>query len=98
METSRKVPIQIGEARDEPLSMRCHVAIIRESEGDFSAMVLNLPGVGSCGDTEDEAIANVREAAVAAVESYMHDNTGIPWIESYDIPAGAKMKWIEVHA
>ncbi|MSR58239.1 MAG: hypothetical protein EXS05_11250 [Planctomycetaceae bacterium] len=98
METSRNVPYQIGEARNEPLSIRCHVAIVRESEGDFSAIVLNLPGVGSCGDTEDEAIANVREAAVAAVESFMHDNAVIPWVETYDIPAGAKMKWIEVNA
>ena len=33
-------------------SYRCHIAIIPEDDGDFSVVVLNLPGAGSCGDTK----------------------------------------------
>lgn len=83
-----------------PRVYRCHVCIIHEDDDTFSAIVLNLPGCGSCGDTEEEAIANVRDAVVGVVES--HDAAGekTPWrdAEAGDIPMGAKQKWILVNA
>jgi predicted RNase H-like HicB family nuclease len=79
---------------------RCHVGLIREEDGSFSAIVLNLPGAGSCGETEQEALENVREAILGVIESYLASGEEIPWkdSESEDIPAGAKTKWILVNA
>jgi len=83
-----------------PKSYRCHLAIIKDGEGSFSAVVMNLPGAGSCGDTEEEAIANVREAVVGLIESYGDHQQEIPWsaFDSYEIPEGAGQKWILVDA
>ena len=52
---------------------RCHLAISRDEDGSVSVVVLNLPGAGSCGKTEEEAIANAREAIQGVIESYLED-------------------------
>lgn len=79
---------------------RCHIALIPEKEGGYSAVVLNLPGAGSQGETKEEAITNVKEALVAVLELYLEDNRGIPWRdpESYKdkIPKNAELIWIIV--
>ncbi len=31
------------------------ICLIPEEQGGYSAIVLNLPGAGSCGDSEEEA-------------------------------------------
>ena len=79
---------------------RCHICIIKEDDGTFSAIVLNLPGCGSCGDTEEAAIANVREAVLGVIESHHEADEAIPWrdADNSDIPNGAKQKWILVDA
>lgn len=78
---------------------RCHILLTKDDDGGYSAVVLNLPGAGSCGDTEEEAIENVREAICGVVESYIADNEEIPWIDSLarSIPEHAKQLWILVH-
>ena len=82
-----------------PRSYRCHVLLVKEDDGSYSAVVLNLPGAGSCGDTEEEAIRNAREAACGAIESYLEAGEEIPWANSLtvDIPDNAKHNWILVH-
>lgn len=79
---------------------RCHVALVTEDEGDVSAVVLNLPGVGSCGDNDAEALSNVREAIAATLASYAADKAPVPWLEpdSYPIPVNARHEWISVDA
>ena len=79
---------------------RCHICIIQEEDGSFSAVVLNLPGAGSCGNTEEEALCNVEEAIYGIVESYNECGEEIPWhnVPGCDIPTGAKLKWILVNA
>jgi predicted RNase H-like HicB family nuclease len=57
---------------------RIVLQITKESDGRFSAVALNLPGAGSCGDTAAEAEANAKEAILAAIESY---GDYIPWTE-----------------
>jgi len=81
-------------------AFRCHLAIIQEEDGDFSVLVLNLPGIGSCGSTEDEAIAGAREAVAGALESYAEHGEDIPWAaeSTYSVPPGAKQTWIVVDA
>jgi len=85
--------------RQNPPVVRCHLAIIRESDGSFSVIVLNLPGAGGCGDTEDEAILDTREAVTGLVKEYRRDGVAIPWSDAsdYTIPEGAKSKWILVN-
>ena len=80
-------------------SYRCHILLLKEEDGSYSALVLNLPGAGSCGDTEEEAMRNVREAATGAIESYLSADESIPWIDSTEaeIPDAGKQKWILVH-
>ncbi len=78
---------------------RCHVLLIKEEDASYSAVVLNLPGAGSCGTTEEEALHNVREAVQGAIESYLCAGEEIPWVDSFsvDIPPDAQHKWIVVH-
>jgi len=80
-------------------SYRCHILLLKEEDRGYSAVVLNLPGAGSCGDTEEEAMHNVREAAAGAIESYLAAGEDIPWRDSSeaDIPDAAKQQWILVH-
>jgi predicted RNase H-like HicB family nuclease len=77
---------------------RCRIAIIPEKEGDFSAIVLNLPGTGSCGATEVEAIENCEAAVRASIASYVESGQPIPWTTDHKDPANAKCEWISVDA
>jgi predicted RNase H-like HicB family nuclease len=89
-----------ADAWAESKAYRCHVLLIQEEDGTFSGVVMNLPGAGSCGDTEEETLANVREAVRGVIESYGADGKDIPWQDSSgrDMPAGAKQQWILVDA
>lgn len=101
--TSDKVEVKPGDVQWNPAAYRCHVAIIKECDESFSAIVINLPGVGSCGDTEEDVIANVREAVLGAVESFKTSGDPIPWLDPCaddyhaNIPEGAKHFWMVVH-
>ncbi len=92
-----KSTFEIGSPDFKP-AYRCHLAILTDEDGGISVLVLNLPGAGSCGDTEDEAIANAIEAVSGVIASYVDDGKDIPWITEYDVPEGAKLKWILVNA
>lgn len=81
-------------------SRRLYLNISRDSNGTFSAVVVNLPGTGSCGDTEEEAIANAMEAARAAIDLYEDDNEEVPWADPAlaEIPFGTKRKVVILDA
>jgi predicted RNase H-like HicB family nuclease len=49
--------------------MKLKVVLSPEPEGGFSVAVPALPGCFSQGDTEEEALANAREAAGAWLEA-----------------------------
>ena len=91
---------KIGELRGAPRTYRCHVAILKEEEGGFSAIVLNLPGAGSSGPSEEIVVERVREAVVGLIESYLENGEEIPWESpgEYEIPEGAEQKWVLVDA
>lgn len=55
------------------------LGIIKEDDGGYSAIALNLPGAGSCGDTETEAVDNAIEAIRAVMEVYREHGDDIPW-------------------
>jgi len=72
------------------------LAITPDSEGGFSAIALNLPGAGSCGETEVEAVENAREAIRAVLDMHADRGQGIPWREVTDtiIPESATLQRI----
>ena len=78
---------------------RCHICLTRDEDGIISAVVLNLPGCGSCGDDMDEAMQNVQEAVKGVIESHLAAGESIPWVDSMmvDIPKDATLKWIVVN-
>ncbi len=81
---------------------RLHVLVSKDEDEDnsFSAIVLNLPGAGSSGATEEEALENVKEAVRGILEDCKDSGEEIPWKDTStaDISPGAKQKWIIVDA
>ena len=79
---------------------RLHLLILRETDGTYSAIVMNLPGTGSCGDSEEEAVANAKEAARTALEVYAESGETPPWTDTsaVSIPDGAKHKMVILNA
>jgi predicted RNase H-like HicB family nuclease len=67
-----------------PIVTEFTLGLIKEADGGYSAIALNLPGTGSCGETEAEAIDNAREAIRAVMEVYREQGEEIPWRQ----PAG----------
>lgn len=89
---------EFGDIVEFPNDVRCHLAIMREDDGSFSVIVLNLPGTGSCGATIEEAIANVRDAVAETVRVYTESGEDVPWETEYHVPSDAMTKWILVNA
>ena len=84
---------EFGEANPVD-AYRLHLAIVHEDDGTVSAIALNLPGAGSCGDTEEEAVANAKNAVSEVIRSYLDEKKEIPWNNDYNqrIPEDAKIK------
>ena len=85
----------------DPGAYECCVHITKEDDG-FSINMPSLPGVVSEGDTEEEAIANIKEAFQGVMESYRKHNEQIPWVQIPE-PRGGKTNkfkklWIVAHA
>jgi predicted RNase H-like HicB family nuclease len=79
---------------------RIHLLITRDDVGCYSAIALNLPGAGSCGETEEEAVESAKDAIRLALESYEASGEVIPWKDTSaeSIPPGAKQRWIILNA
>jgi predicted RNase H-like HicB family nuclease len=90
---------QEGEWRQpEGKVYRCPVYLYQESEGGFSVVSANLPGVASQGDTEGEAIENITEALEGAFAVYKESGEEIPWLPCPREPdPGAVMHWVDAH-
>jgi len=59
-------------------SMRYTVVLEREADGGFVATVPALPGSVSQGDTREEALANIREAADLYIEDCVAAGDPVP--------------------
>ena len=89
----------VGDVVQDGGSVRAHLAIFKETDGSVSVIVLNLKGCVSCGDSEEDAISNARDAVGEVVASYENDAMDVPWVDTTeydDMPPGAKLKWIMV--
>ena len=58
--------------------MRYTVVLQREDDGGFVAKVPSLPGCVSQGDTWDEAMSNIQEAAELYVEDCLAMGEAVP--------------------
>jgi predicted RNase H-like HicB family nuclease len=58
--------------------MRYTVVLEQEPDGGFVAIVPALPGCISQGDTRDEALANIREAAELYIEDCVASGDPVP--------------------
>lgn len=58
--------------------MRYTVILQRESDGGYVATVPSLPGCVSQGDTREEALANIREAADLYIEDCLATGDPLP--------------------
>jgi predicted RNase H-like HicB family nuclease len=54
------------------------VVVEREDEGGFSVYVPDLPGCASQGETQDEALANIREAIELYLDGLKADGLAVP--------------------
>jgi predicted RNase H-like HicB family nuclease len=83
----------------ETSAYRCDIALFQEDDGQFSAIVLNLPGAASCGDTEAGALESVKESIRGLIEVYKEHSDPIPWknYKSEDIPENSKIERVLVN-
>lgn len=77
---------------------RLPVCLLQEPDGGFSVIAATLRGVASQGDTEAEALANIREALSAALAEYAAQGMPPPWCHAVSRPTGkAEIRWVVVH-
>ena len=50
-----------------------------EGDHDFTAVALDLPGATGCGDTQDEAVASLKESVLGLIKAYASHGDEIPW-------------------
>ena len=92
-----KLPEEKKKRKRKPLTLQTTVSIPSKEDGEFVSYCLNLPGAVSCGDSQAEALENLREAVEGCIESYLDAGERIPWIE----PSSSKdeydfAEWIDV--
>jgi predicted RNase H-like HicB family nuclease len=73
--------------------MKLKVILSPEAEGGFSVAVPALPGCFSQGETEEEALANAREAAAAWLEA---SNENPSPFKNGSAPAGELVREMEL--
>ena len=67
--------------RGRPMGVKtyeCRVLLVPEDAGGFSAHATQLPGLVSQGESEEEALENIREA-FRGVASVYQETGRIPW-------------------
>lgn len=75
------------EATDQAQAIDCQVYLLPEEAGGFSVFAADLPGCASQGDTEEEALANIRESLESLLASYREQGRPVPW------EAGDTLRW-----
>lgn len=76
----------------------CRVLISPEDDGGYSIHALDLPGVVSQGETEEEAVENFRDAFAGVVAAYRDAEEAIPWHDAeVERTRGSKERRVLVH-
>ena len=58
--------------------MKFHITLKREQEGGYVVRCLELPGAISEGETEEEAIANIKEAILTVLDMMREQGEPVP--------------------
>jgi predicted RNase H-like HicB family nuclease len=66
--------------------MKVRVVIVPEEDGGYSAFVPGFPGCTSCGNTREEALANIREAFEGVFEVLQNRDFGGDDYEPHPLP------------
>jgi predicted RNase H-like HicB family nuclease len=64
--------------------MKFHIALQKESEDGYVVRCLELPGAMSQGETEEEALANIRDAILTILDM-MREQGQAPTVEPTEI-------------
>ena len=76
MTQSKEVKFQ---SLEDYLSLKYPLAIYPEEEGGYTAIILDLPGCMTQGETLEEVVANIEEARELWIETvYQSGKKGIP--------------------
>jgi predicted RNase H-like HicB family nuclease len=76
----------------------CAIRLIREGDRLISVYVPSLPGTASQGETEEEALGNIKEALVGAIQVHKESGTSIPWSAVTEPTEPSEVeRWITVH-
>ncbi len=78
---------------------RKEVRLRRESEGGYSVYVPDLPGAVTEGETESEALENIKDALQALIDSYRDAGQEVPWrTELPEETESEIIRWVVVNA
>lgn len=77
----------------------CRVWLCPEEDGGYSAIVPLLPGVASQGETQAEALENIKEAFQGVAAEYISCGDKLPWQNDVgqQKPNNVIEKWILVN-
>jgi predicted RNase H-like HicB family nuclease len=86
--------------REKGGAYEVEVRLVAEGQGGgFSAHIPQLPGVVSQGETEEEALENIKEALLGALRCYQDAGNEIPWVEAAAPKEPEELqRWVVVHA
>lgn len=68
-----------------PNRFRVEVRLIPEDDGGFSVHAARLRGAWSQGESEEEALENIKEAVAALIAQYEADGEEVPWLPEGDV-------------
>lgn len=65
-----------------PNTYRIMAWMTPETDGGYSVVSINLPGCATQGETLDECLRMLKEAAAGLIECYREIGESIPWVTS----------------
>ena len=74
-------PLSLGPVSSNIPVFNCIVHVLRDSTGNVSARVANLPGIVCTASTERDALSKIVKAFKHAVQELSEKNSVIPWID-----------------
>jgi predicted RNase H-like HicB family nuclease len=77
---------------------RLEVRLTADPESGFVVVAARLPGCVSQGESEEEAMANIQEAAEGCIRSYLDAGRKIPLVEARPAGDDELVRWIFVQA
>src|ERR1700722_1970934 len=71
---------------------RCQV-VLTQAKDKWTAAATMLAGIAAEGETEQDALVNVKKALSVAVAQHKTADEAIPWNEAPSVAPGATIRW-----